>query len=286
MKYAEEPKNSDLLLKRRNAVLRKVKLSASNDKPCQVEKIQEINDAYEYLKSLIEGKYEELRQVREDVNAEVGGIALNCSPDCVQAVGIAASANERWKSYMEDARTFQDAFGEDKHKIFFGLYDGYHGRFAAEMAASELHKLLLNEIVKFDPRTRNTLGTNLGGEIDISQYKFERPDTMQSERIVLYDESVDIIQNIINVCESKYNELISKQNPPEPSAQDEQPNTERSQTKRKRQPKTPFEQKMENAFSKVYYLLDILLSYGKDENSKVRWSGCSALTCVIQVCTG
>ena len=27
---------------------------------------------------------------------------------------------------------------------------------------------------------------------------------------------------------------------------------------------------------------DVLLSWGKDEESRVRWSGCSALTCVIQ----
>lgn len=242
-----------------------------------------MNDAYEYLKALLEGNYEELRQVREDVNAQVGGVALNCSPDCVYAVGMAASANERWKSYMEDARTFQDCFGEDKHKSFFGLYDGYHGRFAAEIAASELHKLLLSEMIKFDPRTKSVLGGNLLGETDISHYKFERPNTTQSERVILYDESVGIIQNIINICEDKYNELIKKRDgTPENSAKEETGQGIDSSRKTKKE-KSPFEQKMENAFSKAYYLLDILLSYGKDENSKIRWSGCSAATCVIQV---
>ncbi|KAJ8310944.1 hypothetical protein KUTeg_011504 [Tegillarca granosa] len=45
---------------------------------------------------------------------------------------------------------------------------------------------------------------------------------------------------------------------------------------------TPMSIKMEKALNKAYYLLDILLSYGKDECSRVRWSGCSAATMVIQ----
>lgn len=260
-----------------------MKATASTEKPVSPQSIEEVNDAYEYLKAMLNGNFVELRQVREDVNTQVGGLALNCSPDCVHAVGMASSANERWKSYMEDARAFQDCLGEDKHKCFFGMYDGYHGRFAAEVAASELHKLLLSEMIKFDPRTKSVLGGNVFGDADISHYKFERPDTMQSERVQLYDESVGIIQNIINMCEGKYNELIKKmEESRKNSANDE--NTENLDSSRKQKKhKSPFELKMENAFSKAYYLLDILLSYGKDENSKLRWSGCSAVTCVIQV---
>ena len=37
------------------------------------------------------------------------------------------------------------------------------------------------------------------------------------------------------------------------------------------------------AFKKTYYMMDILLSYGQEERSRVRWSGTSALTVVIQV---
>lgn len=277
-----EPKNTDALLKRRNFLLRKLKTAATQDKPLNTEQITEIDNAYEYLKSMMDGNFEEFRQIQEDVNSQVGGLALNCSPDCVYAVGIAASSNERWKSYMEDTRTFQDCFGEDKKKCFFGVYDGYHGRFAAEIAASELHKLLLSEMMKFDPRTKSVMGGNLLGEPDISHYRFERPNTMQSERVMLHDESVNIIQNIINMCEAKYDEMYKKMdNTPENKQKDD--NEDEDNTTKKRKVKTPFEQKMERAFSKAYFLLDILLSYGKDENSKLRWSGCSATTCVIQV---
>jgi len=278
----DEPKSTDLLLKRRNFVLRKIKAAASKEKPVSLEQVTQINNAYEYLKSILDGNFEEYRQVREDVNAQVGGVGLNCSPDCVTAIGIAASSNERWKSYMEDARTYQDCFGEDRRKCFIGLYDGYHGRFAAEIAACELHKLLLNEMIKFDPRTKSVLGSNLLGDHDISSYKFERPDTTQSERVVLYDESVNIIQNIINMCEAKYDEMIKKMDDI-PENKEKDTNEPGESPRKKKKVKSPFELKMESAFSKAYYLLDILLSYGKDEQSRIRWSGCSATTCVVQV---
>ena len=45
------------------------------------------------------------------------------------------------------------------------------------------------------------------------QYSFERPetrpDTKNSEREILYEGSVNIVQQIIKMCEDKYNELIT-----------------------------------------------------------------------------
>ena len=40
--------------------------------------------------------------------------------------------------------------------------------------------------------------------------------------------------------------------------------------------------KMASAFKRAHEYTDKLLEWGKDENSRVRWSGCSTLTCVIQ----
>ena len=277
LKYTKDfPNTSDALLKRRNAILRKLKSAANKENPVKREDIERVNDAYEYLKSIVDGTFEELRQVREDVDANVDGLALNCSPECALAVGIAASGNERWKSQMEDARAFQDCFGEDGNKCYVGLFDGYHGRFAAEVAASELHKLLLHEMMKFDPRTKSTITSNLAMVTNLSQYKFDRPNTSQSERVILYDESVDIIQNIIKICEGKYEELIKEEKNGISGG------GEKKEAKQKKKDKSPFALKMESAFRKVYYMLDILLSYGKDEHSKIRWSGCSAVTAVIQ----
>jgi hypothetical protein len=78
------------------------------------------------------------------------------------------------------------------------------------------------------------------------------------------------------MCEDKYEELITPRR--KKSAKD---GDEQKENKNKKQ-KAPFTIKMESALAKSYYLTDILLSYGKDERSKVRWSGCSGVTVVIQ----
>ncbi|XP_048772728.1 protein phosphatase 2C-like domain-containing protein 1 isoform X3 [Ostrea edulis] len=276
MKYQgkSKPTSIDGLRKRRQIILRKIR--EQKETPKQLQAIQELNDAYEYLKADVQGTFELERQSREEINTDVRGVAVNCSPPCVFAVGTCSSQNERWKSYMEDTKVYQDSFGEDRNKCYFGLFDGYHGRFAADMAATELHHLLLNEMAKFDPKTKSTTATNILDTTDVSQYSFERPDTKESERVVLHEKSVDIIQQIVNMCEDKYEELITPRR--KKSAKD---GDEQKENKNKKQ-KSPFTIKMESALAKSYYLTDILLSYGKDERSKVRWSGCSAVTVVIQ----
>ncbi|XP_078323765.1 protein phosphatase 2C-like domain-containing protein 1 isoform X2 [Crassostrea virginica] len=276
MKYQgkNKPTSIDGLRKRRQIILRKIREEKETQK--QLHAIQELNDAYEYLKAEVQGTFELERQNREEINTDVRGVAVNCSPPCVFAVGYCSSQNQRWKSYMEDTKVFQDNYGEDKNKCYFGLFDGYHGRFAADMAAAELHHLLLNEMAKFDPKTKSTTVTNILDNTDVEQYVFERPDTRESERVTLHEKSVDIVQQIINMCEDKYEELITPRRSKSAKQDDEQ-----KENKKKKQ-KAPFTIKMESALAKSYYLTDILLSYGKDERSKVRWSGCSAVTVVIQ----
>ncbi|KAK3577283.1 hypothetical protein CHS0354_008376 [Potamilus streckersoni] len=291
----EQPKTVEALLQRRNAILKKMMASGNQESSLTLQKVEKVNDAYEYLKVHLDGTFEELRQFQEEIDTEVSGIGLNCNPDCALAIGIAASENKRWKNDMEDTRTYQDCFGEDADKCYFALFDGHQGRFAAEVAASELHRLLLNEMAKFDPKTKSMYVTNLAEKTDLSQYSFHRPNTSNSERVQLHDESVNIVDQIINLCESKYKELIKSGSTTPGETDDSMLDTERtdlttdsvnSAIKQNKNKKSPFTLKMEHAFQKAYYLLDILLSYGKDEKSRVRWSGCSALSIVIQnTCT-
>ncbi|KAL3855116.1 hypothetical protein ACJMK2_014345 [Sinanodonta woodiana] len=287
----EQPQTVEALLRRRNAILKKMMASGNQESSAMLQKVEKVNDAYEYLKVHLDGTFEELRQFQEDIDTEVSGIGLNCSPDCALALGIAASENKRWKNDMEDTRTYQDCFGEDADKCYLALFDGHQGRFAADVAASELHRLLLNELAKFDPKTKSTYVMNLAEKTDLSQYNFSRPNTSNSERVQLHEESVNIIDQIINLCESKYKDLIKSGITTYGEIDDYMLDTERTDLttdsvdnaiKQNKNKKSPFTLKMERAFQKAYYLLDILLSYGRDEKSRVRWSGCSALTIVIQ----
>ncbi|XP_052080893.1 protein phosphatase 2C-like domain-containing protein 1 isoform X4 [Mytilus californianus] len=304
MKYGKKlprPQNIEMLLKRRNVILRKMKQTAASlGNHIEPREIQKINEAYEYLKTDIDGTLAQLQQMREDLDVHVNGSSLNCSPDCVYAVGFCSHGNNRWKNQMEDTKVYQDSFGEDNDKCFMAVYDGYHGRFASDVAASELHHMLLNEMKKFDPKTTSTKATNMADNMeDISNYKFDRPTTKESEREVLYEGSMNIVDQIIKLCESKYDDMMTPRSgrsskaleserskeqliPIEEEKSDYEKSLREEKTPRnKKQAKPPMSIKMEEAFKKSYQLLDILLSYGKDECSRVRWSGCSATTLIL-----
>ncbi|XP_064598379.1 protein phosphatase 2C-like domain-containing protein 1 [Liolophura sinensis] len=274
MRYKDmnQPDDTAKLFHRRNNLIKQMRAKVSENETVDPKEVQKVNEAYELLKANLEQTFESHRRVRRNVDTKVRGVSLNCSPNCIQAVGICASGNERWKNEMEDTRVYQDCYGGDPHKCFMGLYDGHQGRFAAEIAASELHGLLLHEMSKFDPRTKCTEGDNLTDESAVSRYTFVRPTTKESERVILFEQSIDIVQQIRKLCEEKYESLMHEKM--EPCLQ------KSKQTLKKFE--SQLSENISSSFKKVHQLLDILLSYGKDECSKVRWSGCSTLNVIIQ----
>ncbi|XP_071791311.1 protein phosphatase 2C-like domain-containing protein 1 [Asterias amurensis] len=277
-KDAKGPDSVASLLKRRQAVLGKMKSRAKDGKPLSMSLMQKINDAYELLKSYMEETYEDLIQTREVVFPECRGLALNCSAKCARAVGICSHDNQRWKNKMEDTRVFQDFFGNDKDKCFFAIYDGHNGRFAGDVAANDFHHFLLNEMTKFDPATSCTCTLNLAEHNDLLGYNLDRPRPVirkNSIRHILHEESQNIIQQIMHTCQENMTKLDLK------TTQQQLKKETKSKVINKRE-NDPFAEKMEIALKNSYQLVDYILSYGIDEQSRVRWSGCSAVTCVIQ----
>ena len=278
-------------------MLRRMKKEATEENPIHPRQIQQVNDAYELLKSDMEDTFEVCRQVKEPVDTSCRGPALTCSADCVYALGMCSSPNSRWKSEMEDTKVYQDCFGESKDRCYLGLFDGYHGRFSAEVAAGLLHKMLLHELMKIDSSL--TLGPKQGyeAETDISHHSFvfgsgalldgqagrranednpSKTDEKDTATLTIQPDDEDLTRRIIELCEHKYEKLLEEMSEPPTSK------TAPSLTGRTERPRHPMEEQISQAFNKSYQLLDILLSYGKDEWSKVRWSGCSALSLVIE----
>lgn len=273
MRYSgvNRPDSVHGLLKRRRAILRKMKKNTSADEPLNQLELQKINEAYEFLKADVEDTFQAYRDVSENTVIDVRGVALNCSALCVLAVGFASDDNARWKSQMEDTRVFQDCFGSDPNKCFFGIYDGHHGRFAAEIAANELHHALLIEMEKFDPKTKCTCTFNMADSYDISHYDIHsRPNTATSIRGEIHDVSSNIIHQIIASCEDIVNDLQKEDQPDQLATK-----------KNQRSMDDPFAMKMADAFKKAHKHTDVILSWGRDEMSRVRWSGTSTLGCVV-----
>lgn len=281
LKYfgSNRPSTVDALFRRRNTIMKKLKSAVTHKKTLDQQQIQHIDEAYEYLKADLDGSLEEFRSIQTEIDTKVRGVAVNSSCPCVLAVGFCSTSNGRWKSYMEDARVYQDEFGGDSNKTFFGLYDGHHGPFASEMCASNLHSLLRLELSKFDPNTTflnpDDLPKITTGN-DFSQMKHIISEKTVNKFDSDDEESLDIIKQIVKICEDKYNPL-SRENTK--SSKKRLCNGDSVDEKAKM--KSPMSEKMEAAFRKTYHLMDILLSYGKNECSRARWSGCSALTAVV-----
>lgn len=275
----ERPDSVSSLLKRRQAILRKMKKSTTANSPLEQHDLQRLNDAYECLKSDLEDTFQAYRDLSENILIDVHGVALNCSAPCALAVGLASDANKRWKSQMEDTRVFQDCFGNDPNKCFFAIYDGHHGKYASEVAANVLHHALLVEMEKFDPKTKCTCTFNMADSYDISQYEIHsRPNTASTIRGKIHETSTNIIHQIISTCEDRVSELCEEDRK---TLSGDVKKGEHSKKGKGRKDVDPFTEKMYEAFKKAHKYTDMVLSWGKDEHSKVRWSGTSTLACML-----
>nr|XP_054751999.1 protein phosphatase 2C-like domain-containing protein 1 [Lytechinus pictus] len=270
----EQPESVKGLLKKRQELMVALNKKSNPDRPVSLYRLQKINEAFELVKSHLEETYEELIHSKENFIYDCQGISLNCSAPCVRAVGICSNDNSRWKSKMEDTRVFQDYYGNDVNKCFFGIYDGYNGRFAADVAANDLHHVFLNELQKVDDKVSCTCAVNLADKNDLTDYQLERGSPIvrsDSIRHILHEESVNIIQQIMHTCESNLMKISN----------DDSQLSQRDRPMRKKKNKNPEYEKVSQAYHNTYLYLDQYLSYGINETSLVRWSGCSALSLLI-----
>lgn len=270
MEYSSKkvPKTTALLLKRRNALVQKLKKEVAESATAS-SRLQAIDEAFELLKSYIEDTHDERFIGKNNVDLDCRAVGLSSSSPCISSVGICWSENSRWKPTMEDTRVFQDYFGNDMNKCFFAIYDGHNGRFAADMAANDLHHHLLQEMSQFDPLTKCTCAVNLAGMNDLSCYQIERVRPVvrkDSIRHILHAESVNILQQIMHTCSGHVEDL----------------KMEKAAAERGSKCRDPYAENMSRAFRKTFLLTDHILSFGVQEQSRVRWSGCSALACVVK----
>lgn len=173
------------------------KLQADSPKNNYVypDDVKVIDAAYEIVKNYIEDASEDGSLTDQSVDTSLSGAAFNCSLDCVYAVGVCSNPNRRWKHNMEDAHVYQDYFGDDRSKCYLAVFDGYHGSVAAWRSSRELHGILLHEMAKFDSKIKSTVARNFA-ESGTARTSYEqlRPDTRESIRVNLHQESTDIVE--------------------------------------------------------------------------------------------
>ncbi|KAK0067252.1 protein phosphatase 2C-like domain-containing protein 1 [Biomphalaria pfeifferi] len=265
---SDEPLDSQTLLDKRHSVIKQIKEDATENKqPLDISLLKIIDDAYEILKN--DSFSDVYKPDPSKFDSEIQSYSFKCSVKCVSSVGIATSRNSRWKNEMEDAKVYQDHFGEDIDKCYVAVFDGYHGSNAAIKCSKHLHEFLLKEIQKFDSKIVSTVARNFAEfEYPQEDYELQRPDTRNSVTRNLYQESKVLVQNILDTCCNEY---------------DSQMETTMTKSDEKKKKKTDlYSDCMKKAFKKAYLSMDDQLSYGIDELSRIRWSGTSAVTCLIQ----
>nr|XP_014344988.1 PREDICTED: protein phosphatase 2C-like domain-containing protein 1 [Latimeria chalumnae]XP_014344989.1 PREDICTED: protein phosphatase 2C-like domain-containing protein 1 [Latimeria chalumnae] len=233
LKYGpqEEPKNIEALVSRRRIVvshlLKTYWLS-------HMER-QKIDWAYELIKAKI---------TLSSLNTDEDDHHDPCSsPVClktvsnplIEALAICEDRNSTWKSAMEDRYVIIDEFGR-MNSSFLGLFDGFHGPFAADAASKELPILILEQLSKDNP----------------SLYKMTSKDHTQ----------LASINKILNTDFRMQDSLLSWETQTE----------DNSETNKW----------INIAHINAFIKMDRLLSSGRNEASRIRWSGCTGLTCIIE----
>ena len=163
--------------------------------------------------------------------------------------------------------------GENRNLIYIGTFDGYEGNVASTKCVDQLHLGLLKSLssyaehIKFDQTKYtddeiNNLGKFAKTLLDENQ--------AMSQKTSLKDEETQLNQS------SFYNlELTSKSH--QELTKDLGIPTESLTEEEKRNMKM-----FKASFKYAYRQMDKLLSRGKDETSKLRWSGSTTCTCVIE----
>ncbi|XP_066571806.1 protein phosphatase 2C-like domain-containing protein 1 [Amia ocellicauda] len=162
-------------------------------------------------------------------------IASACNP-LIKGVGFCEDKNAAWKLDMEDASIFIDQYGGRHDSCFIGLFDGFHGRCAAEVTSKELPILVLEQLSK--------------RELSYS----------------LPTEDLKLLANFNTIFEKDCKENPD-QNPSMPHLQVDNIGDD---------------ERVHMALAEAFLKMDRILGLGRHETSKIRWSGCTALICLIE----
>lgn len=152
----------------------------------------------------------------------------------IKAVSVCQDQNCMWQGDMEDRFVVLDNYGNRSETSFLGLVDGFHGATAAEIVATELPLLFLDQLAQTD-----------------CSYQKSRNEQQ-------------ILDSFATVIKADYREkekIFSGK-----------PGSDKL---------NPYEG-IHKAYAKSFWRMDRLLRLGRNEASKVRWSGCSAVTCLVE----
>ncbi|XP_041105018.1 protein phosphatase 2C-like domain-containing protein 1 isoform X2 [Polyodon spathula] len=222
-----------LLLLRRKAILQLLRSNTYTE-----NKVQKINRSYEIIKSVLGRTFPPNHADCQYYIAEHFVNTTKVSHPLIRAVSTCEEKNAAWKPHMEDVSVLIDQYGGKAGACFIGLFDGFHGKFAAQVTSKELPILILEQLSKCPSSTYSVTSEDL-------------------KMLAGFD---TIFQEMCEDNNTGYASAASF------SVEDDVSDPER----------------VHRAFAKAFWKMDRLLGLGRGEASRIRWSGCTALICLIE----
>uniref|UniRef100_A0A8C4W8R2 Protein phosphatase 2C like domain containing 1 n=1 Tax=Gopherus evgoodei TaxID=1825980 RepID=A0A8C4W8R2_9SAUR len=223
-----ETDTNKLLLQRQKVISRLIKLSKYTERDKQ-----KIDCSLELFKN----KSKDTSYFNVDNIVDSSGYLKRVSNSLIKALAVCQDKNSTWRADMEDIFIVLDNFGNRSDTCFLGLFDGYHGVFAAETVSAELPLLFLDQLSQTD-----------------SSYKVSRNEEQ-------------ILDSFVTVIKGNYRDQEKVFSGKTDSDKTTKPNTY---------------EWIHKAYAKSFWRMDRLLRLGRNEVSKVRWSSCTAVTCLVE----
>ncbi|KAM7175319.1 protein phosphatase 2C-like domain-containing protein 1 [Macrochelys suwanniensis] len=217
-----------LLLQRQQLISRLIKFSEYTERDKQ-----KIDCSLELLKN----KSKDISYFKVDNIVDSSGYLKKVSNSPIKALAICQDKNSTWRADMEDTFIVLDNYGNRSDTCFLGLFDGYHGVFAAETVSAELPLLFLDQLSQTD-----------------SSYKVSGKEKQS-------------LDSFVTVIKGNYRD---------------QEKVFSGKTDSDKTTKTNTYEWIHKAYAKSFWRMDRLLRLGRNEVSKVRWSSCTAVTCLVE----
>ncbi|CAF0703188.1 unnamed protein product [Brachionus calyciflorus] len=260
--FKETPENEGKLNEKRLSMIKSLAKPINKFNESDKNKITEwnlkitlINENYELLKSFLNNSFESNRVILNHYKSDVQGESRVVANEKILAIGSCSIKNSH-KKIMEDTNIILDSFGENSDLTYIGTFDGYDGDVSSNKCESQLHLGILNAIENNDPSKVQFLK---------EKYEFDEINNLEKYDTSIKDDYDKVSSR--NSNESRKFNLNFENESYEACFNEE----EESLVKLYRY-----------AFKYAYREMDKLLARGKGETSRIRWSGTTACSCIIE----
>ena len=148
--FQTKPTSEKSLNRQRNALVKGLNKTMNVSRSAFHKELAKIDLAYEILKSEMRGSLNKARTLHSSNDVEVSLKSFKTDLNHGVSLGVCQSANEKWKSVMEDAYSCEMEHISGTTCGFFAVYDGYNGQKAARKCANRLHVIQKDNLAQID----------------------------------------------------------------------------------------------------------------------------------------